>query len=138
MSMSMEMYSRLDKVTNPGVHLPCSQQIETGRWLPSRLINMEIHQSEIEFDTIALGPQRACSVRKEQNYLVAEYEDCLVWSHLANLPILPKMILVDKINCLSVNALWGNNRNSCFHKLTRPSKCVTFNVQYIHIIEIKI
>ena len=29
------------------------------------------------------------------------------------------------------SALWGNNRNSCFHKLSRPSKCVTFNVGYL-------
>ena len=28
-------------------------------------------------------------------------------------------------------ALWGTNRNSCFHKLSRPSKCVSFNVRYL-------
>ena len=28
-------------------------------------------------------------------------------------------------------ALWGTNRNSCFHKLSRPSKCVNFNVGYL-------
>ena len=31
----------------------------------------------------------------------------------------------------SYNALWGNNRNSYFHKLFRPSKCVTFNLGYL-------
>ena len=29
------------------------------------------------------------------------------------------------------NALWGTNINSCFHKLSRPSKCVNFNVRYL-------
>ena len=28
-------------------------------------------------------------------------------------------------------ALWGTNRNSCFHKLSRPLKCVNFNVEYL-------
>ena len=31
----------------------------------------------------------------------------------------------------SFNALWGTNRNSCFHKLSRPSKCVNISVGYL-------
>ena len=31
----------------------------------------------------------------------------------------------------SPNALWETNRNSCFQKLSRPSKCVKFNVGYL-------
>ena len=77
--------------------------METGRWLPSRLINMETHQSESEFDTLALDPQRACSVRKGLHYLVAQYEDCLVWSHLANLQIFNKFVLVSKTHCVSAS-----------------------------------
>ena len=30
-------------------------------------------------------------------------------------------------------ALRGTNRNSCFHKLSRPSKCVNFNVGYLPV-----
>ena len=28
-------------------------------------------------------------------------------------------------------ALWWTNRHSCFHKLSRPSKCLNFNVGYL-------
>ena len=66
-SMHIEMSSVLDKVTNPG------GQIETGRWLPSRLINMETHQSESELDTIALSPQKAWYVGQGQHFLVTKY-----------------------------------------------------------------
>ena len=33
---------------------------------------------------------------------------------------------------ISFVALWGTNRNSCFQELSRPSKCVNFNVGYLH------
>ena len=54
------------------------------------------------------------------------------WSDFKKLISNNDFQLVGNIVHLIYTALWWTNRNSCFHKLYRPSKCVNFNVGYLH------
>ena len=46
---------------------------------------------------------------------------------IKNLPLQQSVLKQGK-----ANALWGTNRNSLFHKLSKPSKCMNFRAGYHH------
>ena len=65
--------------------------------------------------------------QKLMNDLVSTYK----FMYSQGLSIRPFWEGERKRNDIWCIALWGTNRNSCFHKLSRPSKCVNFNIEYL-------